>query len=422
MHLQQMPFCRYELATREHMLDHGQLGPATPAVGSPAASRRPSALSSHRPSMSQSRPHMGAATDPRPRRSSLLSFGDSLSMSALDTEDDVPAGDGEATAKPKLPFASTSLTRRLSIPERPGLRGFTSISNNPSDPVGSMSALEDSDDEYTMPSIADTAGRISYFHNPTGMSDETAREIGRRMSDAMISSPAEIKLGSEKGADRPDLPHDDLPAGSEHYPPTHLFTPAELAAQLHANPKLAALRSPMAMTPLQPSSTKTATPISPPILINPKCSGYFVEPVGVDSFIVVRFTDALVDQMKWMESFLESGQLAGKILCPNTKCGAKLGNFDWAGVRCGCKEWVTPVGIRIELLIYTPGGSCPPCLPFRDSASIDQRWTRSCENNLTPAYIRGASTSHSGSPSGVEGRYTYMQLAIHCSISLLVIH
>jgi dual specificity phosphatase 12 len=46
--------------------------------------------------------------------------------------------------------------------------------------------------------------------------------------------------------------------------------------------------------------------------------------------------------MKWMESFLEGGQLAGKIMCPNKKCGAKLGNYDWAGVCCGCKEWVTP--------------------------------------------------------------------------------
>lgn len=47
--------------------------------------------------------------------------------------------------------------------------------------------------------------------------------------------------------------------------------------------------------------------------------------------------------MKWMEPFLASGALAGKIICPNKKCGAKLGNYDWAGVCCGCKQWVTPV-------------------------------------------------------------------------------
>ena len=44
-----------------------------------------------------------------------------------------------------------------------------------------------------------------------------------------------------------------------------------------------------------------------------------------------------------MEPFLENGELAGKIVCPNSRCGAKLGNYDWAGVRCSCKEWVTPV-------------------------------------------------------------------------------
>jgi len=49
--------------------------------------------------------------------------------------------------------------------------------------------------------------------------------------------------------------------------------------------------------------------------------------------------------MEWMEPFLEEGDIAGKIVCPNKKCGAKLGNYDWAGVKCGCKEWVVPVCI-----------------------------------------------------------------------------
>ena len=44
-----------------------------------------------------------------------------------------------------------------------------------------------------------------------------------------------------------------------------------------------------------------------------------------------------------MDSFLQDGQMAGKIVCPNKKCGAKLGNYDWAGVCCSCKQWVVPV-------------------------------------------------------------------------------
>ncbi len=75
--------------------------------------------------------------------------------------------------------------------------------------------------------------------------------------------------------------------------------PSDLAAQLASHPKLAALRTPsgLAMTPASggPSPTRTApqspglvnvksanyfAPVSPPLLINPKCSGYFVEPVS----------------------------------------------------------------------------------------------------------------------------------------------
>ena len=44
-----------------------------------------------------------------------------------------------------------------------------------------------------------------------------------------------------------------------------------------------------------------------------------------------------------MEPFLGDGEMAGRIICPNKKCGAKLGNYDWAGVRCSCKAWVAPV-------------------------------------------------------------------------------
>jgi len=107
--------------------------------------------------------------------------------------------------------------------------------------------------------------------------------------------------------------------------------PADLAAQLNAHPTLAALRSPgfmnglNALQPMTPMARMSPQVVkSPPLLVNSSCSGYFVEP------------------MKWMESFLENGELAGKIVCPNKKCGAKLGNYDWAGVCCSCKEWVTP--------------------------------------------------------------------------------
>lgn len=290
------------------MLDHGQLGPATPAVRTPAISRRPSALSSQRPSMSQARPNISAITESHPRRPSLLSVGESLSMSAIDAEGD------------------SQRVRKVSGGERPPLRNLPFILHSLGDPRLSMSALDDSsdDDDEDAPTLTDTNGR-SYGPNTTRMSDEAARIIGRRMSDAMLSTLELSKdSSSEKGVDQQD--HSDDPTLASECPPlTHLVSPADLAAQLQANPKLAALRSPMAMTPLQSTSRSgSGSPISSPILVNPKCSGYFVEP------------------MNWMKPFLESGQMAGKIVCPNSKCGAKLGNFDWAGVCCGCKQWVTP--------------------------------------------------------------------------------
>ena len=57
----------------------------------------------------------------------------------------------------------------------------------------------------------------------------------------------------------------------------------------------------------------TEGPPSPPLLPSPMCTSYFTEPLN------------------WMRPQLEGGELNGKILCPNKKCGTKLGNFDWSG-------------------------------------------------------------------------------------------
>ncbi|KIY66872.1 phosphatases II [Cylindrobasidium torrendii FP15055 ss-10] len=218
--------CRQELAAREHMLDHGQLGPATPAGTTPTSSRRPSMK------MEYARTTSGSET--RPRRPSGLS--NVMNVGALSLED-----------------------------------------------KGHDEAVEDEETE--------------------GATIDAAKTLGRRLSNA-LDEPAKDTAG-----------------------PKHFTSPQELAAQLSANPKLAALRNGISMTPAHSSnatSVKLESIVSPPIIANPKCSGYFVE------------------AMKWMEPFLHNGEMAGKILCPNKKCNAKLGNFDWAGVCCGCKTWVTP--------------------------------------------------------------------------------
>ena len=76
-----------------------------------------------------------------------------------------------------------------------------------------------------------------------------------------------------------------------------------------------------------------------------------------------------------MEPFLENGSMAGKILCPNQKCKAKIGNYDWAGVQCGCKDWVVPVSTGRVLSI--PGSLIDHPVFCRDSASPETRSTRS---------------------------------------------
>jgi len=135
--------------------------------------------------------------------------------------------------------------------------------------------------------------------------------LGRGMSESLSMSALELddehEIEKEKKPDSPSV--------------TGLAHPSVLSTQLHAHPKLGALRT-TGLTAINPPSPTLAS--APPILVDPRCSGYFVE------------------AMKWMEPFLEEGEMAGRIICPNKKCGAKLGSYDWAGVRCSCKAWVVP--------------------------------------------------------------------------------
>jgi dual specificity phosphatase 12 len=43
-----------------------------------------------------------------------------------------------------------------------------------------------------------------------------------------------------------------------------------------------------------------------------------------------------------MRPELEQGVLAGRLECPNPKCGAQLGRYAWQGMRCSCGVWVCP--------------------------------------------------------------------------------
>ena len=46
--------------------------------------------------------------------------------------------------------------------------------------------------------------------------------------------------------------------------------------------------------------------------------------------------------LSWMRETLSSGDLDGRLTCPNAKCNANIGKFAWQGLRCSCGGWVTP--------------------------------------------------------------------------------
>lgn len=126
-------------------------------------------------------------------------------------------------------------------------------------------------------------------------------------------------------------------------PRVPLATPASIAAAAAIQASPTPLQNdvpPVALSSL--SSLSATTGVEPSLLPSHLCSSYFVEP------------------MSWMNPALIDGALAGKLFCPNTKCLAKLGSFDWAGsreldfdsalfrfidefgVECSCGAWVCP--------------------------------------------------------------------------------
>lgn len=78
-----------------------------------------------------------------------------------------------------------------------------------------------------------------------------------------------------------------------------------------------------------------------------QCQHFFIEPLG------------------WMRGELEKGSLNGRLLCPNQRCGAAVGRYDWKGFKCSCAAWVTPAfslqRARVDDVVArqapaTPGG------------------------------------------------------------------
>ncbi|KAG6867672.1 hypothetical protein C0993_012551 [Termitomyces sp. T159_Od127] len=247
--------CRQELATREHMLDHGQLGPPTPAARTPAGSRRPSTSAR---GLQPSNSLRGTPNEPRPRRPSILGgLGDSLTMSSISSE---PNGVG-----------AVPMSRRSSG-DKPPLQNLSEIPQE----VNSSALESDDEDPKYAPEITSS--------DPVEISHEAAKLIGRRLSDAVLSpvgEPGESPLEALEKS-KHAVSDSQVPQQTSEKLATTFISPSELAAELMTNPKLAALRAAhpgSQNTNMTHAGAKAPPPQSAPILVNPKCSGYFVEPV-----------------------------------------------------------------------------------------------------------------------------------------------
>ena len=129
------------------------------------------------------------------------------------------------------------------------------------------------------------------------VSIDAAHILGLQLSDAVVSTVTDGKV-------QPDAQFKDENS-SASLPVEHYIRPSELSLHLFANPTLAALRS--ANSPVSPSLVN-----SPPILLNAKCSGYFVEPVSPGSSIIpiLILILEILDEMDGPFSF--GGSISGK--------------------------------------------------------------------------------------------------------------
>lgn len=68
----------------------------------------------------------------------------------------------------------------------------------------------------------------------------------------------------------------------------------------------------------------------------------FVVPHQTRSLPEASCPHFFIEPLSWMRPVLEMGALEGRLVCPNTKCGASIGRYAWQGFRCSCSEWVCP--------------------------------------------------------------------------------
>lgn len=336
--------CRRNLATREHMMDHilnQSGGPATrpqtpssfalpqpmttteggpfqplersnsvssvinPLTGLPGArSRRASTASSRRPSIGA----MSTISDGpgRSRSRSVLRNDGQLTMSRRDSAGSASGPSGlapmtsndKSEGRPPTPPRQSSGDKEKDGPERQD-------SKESKDSNQSAESKEGKGKESPKETKSEGRGPGG---RPMLDADALAARLPPHLAALRAGHSAASNLSSPIASSPPSSPEDEAP------PPRRRPSNLGMTSMPQA-------LTPAALSALSQQQAAQTAVAGPPILTNNKCSGYFVEP------------------LTWMEPQLESGQVSGKLICP---CGAKIGTFDWAGVQCGCKEWVTP--------------------------------------------------------------------------------
>ncbi|GMK53971.1 hypothetical protein CspeluHIS016_0105570 [Cutaneotrichosporon spelunceum] len=276
--------CRQHLALREHMMDHILDQSPLPRSRAPSNFALPGPLTSL---------NLGMST------------GDNDNAIEMEDEDAAP---------------SDKLSRRLSVA---------------SDVINPLTGLPASRSRRASLASEGTRSRSRSLlgMGPDGLgmtrASSVATDEDKASGDVSPTKPAMTRAG------RPILDADQLAARlppqlaalrtggiPPSAPTTSDRSPVEKPADKPATRSRAG--SSLQFTPATPAFGAGGLSGPPPILVNPKCSGYFVEP------------------LTWMQPVLANGNITGKLVCPNPKCGVKIGNYDWAGAQCGCKDWVTP--------------------------------------------------------------------------------
>ncbi|WWC88685.1 uncharacterized protein L201_003598 [Kwoniella dendrophila CBS 6074] len=371
--------CRRHLAVREHMMDHILDQQPQPA----SRPRTPSNVTLPSPKLSISSNFgqplgQGVSIKERERRTSVVSdvinpltglpgrrasHASLHSLSNIQTTSLENSGNNSPSTLQSQPSpgAGIPLPKKSSSTTTPGLiltasspeitGNHSKLSGNDKDNLPSiLGRLDNSSSPKPISSLSSPSKEIPSNGNSNssggsssggGRVFQSPEQLASRLPPHLLA----LRMAGS-GSSQTSSPIGSSPASSpekEKENSTSTSSPVQTQSQNVSN--AARRMSMLAMTPSTPDGSGSGNNNSPiidnrrtsitdlqslnnsgghPILVNNKCSGYFVEP------------------LTWMEPVLQNGDIAGKLVCPNVKCGVKIGNFDWAGVQCGCKEWVTP--------------------------------------------------------------------------------